>query len=394
MGAEPARTGPAPDSAGQPGEVADGTAPDPQRQLVLGLVASPGLTQDVALHLASALPDRLRARFPGTEWRVEVRSEVLAGAPGVDLVQLARQQLLEQGWQFAVCLTDLPLSVGRRPATAHASLALGIGVVSVPALGAVAVDERALDAVLRIVDMLLGGHAPLRESATGENRRRMRLRVRRRLHEIHELSSPVGRLDVPAQDTVRFVTATGQGNLRLLVGMVRANRPWRVVVSLSRAVVGALGAGAFGLTSPPVWWIADALHGPRVAVMALSSVLALSLTLIVSHRLLERSPSRDARARVSLINVSTVLTVVIGVVTLFVGLLSITVACGTAFIPAEVLQRQLQHPVSVRNYLGIGWVVSSLATLGGALGAALESDVTVREAAFGYRPTERSSPQQ
>jgi hypothetical protein len=362
-------------------------AAEEQRHLVLGLVAAPGLTQDVALHLAAALPDRLRDRFPGTEWRVEVRSEVLAGAAGVDLVQLTREQLLEQGWQLAVCLTDLPLSVGRRPVTAHASLALGVGVVSVPALGPVSVEDRVMDAVLRIVDMLLGGHAP-------DRRPERRTRMRRRLREIQELSSPVGHLDVPAQDTVRFVTATGQGNLRLLLGMVRANRPWRLVVSLSRAVVGALGAGAFGLTSPPVWWIADALDGPRVLVMALSSVLALSLTLIVSHRLLERSPSREARARVTLINVSTVLTVVIGVLTLFVGLLAITVACGTAFIPTGVLQSQLPHPVGVRTYLGIGWVVSSLATLGGALGAALESDVTVREAAFGYRPTERSSPQQ
>jgi hypothetical protein len=365
-------------------------AADQQRHLVLGLVAAPGLAQDVALHLATSLPDRLRARFPRSEWRVEVRSEVLAGATGVDLVQLTREQLLEQGWQLAVCLTDVPLTVGRRPVTAHASLALGVGVVSVPALGPVAVEDRVLEAVLRIVDVLLVGHAPDRRPAERERRRGMR----RRLREIQELSSPVGHLDVPAQDTVRFVTATGQGNLRLLLGMVRANRPWRLVVSLSRAMVGALGVGAFGLTSPPVWWIADALDGPRVLVMVLSSVLALSLTLIVSHRLLERSPSREARARVTLINVSTVLTVVIGVLTLFLGLLAITVACGTAFIPAEVLQSQLHHPVSFRHYLGTGWVVSSLATLGGALGAALESDVTVREAAFGYRPTENGRPQQ
>jgi hypothetical protein len=355
-------------------------------------VAAPGLAQDVALHLAATLPGQLRARFPGPEWRVEVRSEILAGATGVDLVQLTREQLLEQGWQFAVCLTDLPLTVGRRPVTAHASLALGVGVVSVPALGAVAVEDRALDAVLRIVGTLLGRRTTGGQPPDGESRQRARLRwlVRRRLHEIQELSSPVGRLDVPAQDTIRFVTATGQGNVRLLVGMVRANRPWRLVVSLSRAVVGALGAGAFGLTSPPVWWIADALDGWRVVVMALSSVLALSLTLIVSHHLLERSPSREARARVTLINVATVITVAIGVLTLYLGLLAVTFAFGTAFIPSEVLARQVQHPVDARTYLGIAWVVSSLATLGGALGAALESDVTVREAAFGYRPTERS----
>jgi hypothetical protein len=390
---QPERTGAGPGAPGpQAGVEGSPPAPEDQGRLVLGLVAAPGVPQDAAVHLASCLPDRLRARFPGTEWRVDVRTEVLAGAIGVDLIDLTRQQLLEQQWQFAVCLTDLPLTVGRRPVTAHASLTLGVGVVSVPALGALAVEDWALDAVLRIIDMLMSRHLP-DEAGDGSARQRtrLRLRIRRRLHEMQELSSPLGRVDVPAGDTVRFVTATGQGNLRLLLGMVRANRPWRLVVSLSRAMVGALGAGAFGLTSPPIWWIADALEGPRVVVMVLSSITALSLTLIASHHLWERSPAPEARARVMLINLATAITVVLGVLTLYAVLFVITVGCGAAFIPSEVLQRQLGHPPGVRNFLGIGWAVSSLAMLGGALGAALESDLTVRAAAFGYRPTERNA---
>jgi hypothetical protein len=363
-----------------------------QRDLVLGLVTAPGLPQDVAVRLKDRLLDELRARYPGTSWRVESRSEALAKSSGVDLVQLSRKLMLYQGWQLAVCLTDLPLTVGRRPVTAHASRSLGVGVISVAALGALAIQERLLAAMLSVIKVLLQGP----DSGVGvdvERPRRVRAVLPKRLREARQLVTPVGRVDVPADDTVRFVTATGSGNLRQLLGVVRANRPWLLIVSLSRAMVGALGAGAFGLTSPPVWWIADALDAPRVFTMTFGSLLALSLTLIIGHRLWEHSPSPEARRRVNLINLATVLTVAIGLLTLYVGLLAVTITCAVAFIPSDVLARQIQHGVSAGDYLGIGVVVSSLATLGGALGAALESDLTVREAAFGYRATEETDVQ-
>jgi len=46
------------------------------------------------------------------------------------------------------------------------------------------------------------------------------------------------------------------------------------------------------------------------------------------------------------------------------------------------------------GFIALIWLVASLAMVGGALGAGLEADTTVREAAYGYRPdVDPSRPQ-
>jgi len=91
-----------------------------------------------------------------------------------------------------------------------------------------------------------------------------------------------------------------------------------------------------------------------------------------------------------LFNLATALTIAIGVLTLFVALLVINLVSGIALIAPDVLEGQLHREMGPGGYLRLAWLVSALATVGGALGAAVESDVVVREAAYGYRPDERT----
>jgi hypothetical protein len=365
-------------------------AVEAEHHLVIGLIAAPGVPSELAQDLVRRLPPLLEQRSPDVGWEFVVRTEPMAGATAtdVDLVQLTRERMLDEGWQFAICLTDVPLRVGRRPVTAYASASLGVGVVSVPAFGAVRLEDRVRQAVLRLLEGLVSGSGAYTRPADDEHRRRFRIGIR--LRELRELSSPVGRPDIadPDHETFRFVTSAGPGNFRLLLGMVRANRPWRLIIGLSRALVAALGVGAFELTSQPIWQIADAMSWPRLFTLGLFSVAVICFTLVIGHGLWERPRSPAVRERVMLINTATTLTIVLGVLTLFVALLTITTLCDTALLLPPVLQPQLGHNPSFGDYLAVAWVVSSMATIGGALGAVLERDVTVREAAYGYRPTD------
>jgi hypothetical protein len=348
--------------------------------IVIGLLAAVGEAAEVAQRLADQLPDLLRERHPDVEWRVEVRTEPLAGPAGVgvDLVQVARERMLTEGWHLCVCLTDLPLHVGRRPVTAHASVTLGVAVVSVPALGPVAMEQRVRAAVLRLVEGVLGSGGD-RSRERGGKRRRVEARL-------EEIASPVGRASVEEGGTVRFVTASVRGNLRLLMGMVRANRPWRLVVGLSRAIVAALGFAVFGLTSPGLWKVMDGTSGLRLLLLSLGAAVGTWVTVIAVHHLWERSPTPAARERVLLINLATTLTIGLGVLTNYLALLVINAVGGVLMLVPNVLEKELHHSVGFGDYVKLALLVTTLALLGGALGAAVESDATVREAAYGYRP--------
>jgi len=354
-----------------------------RRTLLLGLLAAPGLARDLADRLAQELPAILEERFPEVDWRIAVGEDERAGptaGPEVDLVGMARRRMLTEGWDLVICLTDLPLLVRRRPVTVHVSVSHGVGLVSVPALGAVALEHRVREAVLRVVDGLLGDRVSSRRRRRSSHRR---LRMSRRLRA---LAVPVGAADRSDDgETIRFVGDTVRGNVRLLLGMLRANRPWRFSVLLSRLLVAALGAGAFGMVSTGVWRVAAGLGWWRLSALCVAAVLATSASLVVAHGLWERSPSAAARQRVALFNLATALTIVIGVLTLFLALLAICLGCTLSVIAADVLGEEVGHRAELSDYLRVSLVLSMLATIGGALGAALESDEVVREAAYSYR---------
>src|SRR3954451_23935109 len=197
--------------------------------VVLGLVAPSGVPRGLAGEIGAELPGELGGRLGDVNWQVQVGGAERADTtPTTEaLKQSVRRQMQDEGWDLAVGLTDVPLRANRRPVTAHASAMYRVGLLSVPALGARSVARRALRAVLNLVEGLLGEEVGHGDDAGEAGRAR---RMRRRLDE---LRSPLGGSRAERDGTIAFVGATLRGNVRLLVGMIRANRPARVVARLS-----------------------------------------------------------------------------------------------------------------------------------------------------------------
>ncbi len=330
-----------------------------------------GLLPDIA--------DRLAVQLPRARWRVEFVSDRLVEPPTVlsELISAGRRMLLDRGWQLAVCITDIPLQTAWRPVIAHASATHGVAVLSMPALGPVAVRKRAVETIVRLIGQMLGDM--MQTAGTDEPRSPLADRVGRRMREL-------GRRMDEGQHGVGFATRVVTGNIWLLLGMLRANRPWRLALRLTRALVAAFAAGVFALVTTEIWLLAEYLGPLRMTIIALGSVGVTSVTIVIATGLWERSPHPTAREQVVLFNIVTAATVGIGVAVLYAALFVAMLAAALLLVPADLLSIALGSAASVADQVRLAWLATSIATLGGALGAALESHESVREAAYTYQP--------
>ncbi|MEV6596845.1 hypothetical protein AB0M36_08290 [Actinoplanes sp. NPDC051346] len=349
-------------------------------EIVVGLVATPPdhparVTARLCRELAERLADRVGA---DVQWSVQqgwgdVAPRRDSGAEGL-LDDLARRRT-DDGWDVAICLTDLPLHADGVPLVAQTSAQRRVAMVSLPALGLRQLHTvRAVvpDLMSRLLTDTCDQRLPPAEWKPAE--------LASRVTVVHRLAgdNDVGEL--------RYVASPLTGRARLLTGMIRANRPGRALLGLSKLLVGAFGTAAFSLTNSTIWRMSDTLGPLRLTVIMLLGLTALVAWLIIAHDLWEK-PDRQTSAELArLFNLGTVLTLALATAASYVVLLVGTALAAALLIDTSMLQQSLQRPVQATDYLTLAWLISSLATVGGAIGSGMEDEETVRAAAYGYHP--------
>jgi len=350
----------------------------PEADIVLGVIVAPGLAREVTAKIASELAHDLEALDLGVEWRTELAVDRLIAPPAQtrEIIDAARRKLLDEDWDLGVLVTDLPLRVGRRPVSRQVSPTHGIAVVSLPALGALHLAPRLRRTLVKLVGELVGGGGG---QSSGDGAL-ARLRRHWGRGVLQELATDTA--DRPGALRFLFVPEVLFGHLRLLLGMVRANRPWRVAARLYRALLAAVAAGAYGLVTSDIWRISATAGSTRLALASIASISFTSGAVIVAHGLWERAPNRNLRDQVILFNFATAATILIGIATLYLALFLLIFATAELLLSPHALASGLGHSVGTADYARLAWLTASLATVGGALGAGLESDEAVREAAY------------
>ena len=323
------------------------------------------------------------------------------------VIDAGSERMVEEGWNIAICLTDLPIRTDGRPVVATVSTACNVAVLSLPPLGVTLLRQRVREATLQLVNELYEGSPELgrdgeypeddEKGDSGEVRRpgfRAHQLVYRRLTE---LISPIRRITPTNEEDdevdVCFVSPTVRGHVRFLAGIVLANRPWRLFTTMKGTLAAAFATAAYALVMPIIWQMADSLSWVRLLALMVLAVVAMVVWIIVAHHLWERPAAQEeAREQAALYNASTALTLGVAVLFSYAVLFVLVLLAAGIFLESGFLQSNLGHPVGVSDYVRLAWMATSLATVAGALGSGLEDEETVREATYGYRQQRRNAP--
>jgi hypothetical protein len=330
------------------------------------LIADPGAPAKLVDDIADSLADEITQRADASmSWEVATRAE-----PYLPDEQAPIDTIIEsvnpasESAEVVVYVTDLPRRDHTVPIVADISPRHRFALVSIPGVGGAFLLRR-----LREVLLLAIAQITEMPELAGDRPKHLPRKMFR--------------------DGIRYFAPKGMRRLRLLAGMVRANRPWRLVTGLSKVLVGAFASGAIGLVTITIWELSDTMGPWRMAGGTVLSITAMVAWLILDHELWERPDSPTQRDRARLYNAATLVTLLLGVAVLHVALFLMLLATAGLMLPPTLLEKTIGHPITITDYLALAWLTASIATVGGALGSGLEDDDAVRVAAYGVRQRER-----
>ncbi|MBV9484681.1 MAG: hypothetical protein JO246_01335 [Frankiaceae bacterium] len=326
-----------------------GRGPTSKNRTKVGLLADPATPTNVARRMTSLGPPEDDA---GTAWDIEVVSEPFTtGCEDVDTALARLKEHADQHeWDVVIGLTELPLRHGDgRYLLIDADPQRRTAVLSLPALGGFRIHARTRHA--------------LRELVIG----------------LRDASGP--------RDEHRVALSGRSGRWRLLLGMVLANRPWRLVPGLKSALIAALATGAIATINSTVWLLAGTLSWWRLAVATIASIVLVVGWLVIDGELWDRpaDSSAEARERSRLYNNSTLITLTAGVLICYLALYVVNLAWALFVLDPTVMGNYLNASRGYGDVFLLTWFVASAATVGGALGTSLESDEAIRAAAYSKR---------
>lgn len=371
-------------------------------EITVGLIPAPELPEEIISKLLDTLPDTFSQTIEGDiSWKAEMDVDPLTGAAEkvTEIIEEAKTLKHQHGWTYAICLTDLPIFSGNDLVLADANVSAGVAQISLPAFGTMPMKKRIKQTIIQMVSELYYGgleHNPFKMAQKGIGP--LTVKKQRNLFKAllgHFHFSSIRRIEPPEpleNIGVRFIiTPKLNGKLRVLMGMTYANQPWKIMPSFKSVVAIAFATGAYGLIFPTLWKLSVAYDTVRFIGLSLAAIISMIVWIVFSHNLWEPAGDKNKKRLRRLYNGTTFLTLGVAVLIYYIVLYILFLIVVSIFVPPAMFESQtgIDGPTGIHNYFRLAWLVTSVATIAGAIGAGLENDERVRNVTYSYRQKSR-----
>lgn len=412
-------------------------------QITVGLIPSPDLPAQIAGNIKEHLQTGFKQYInTSSSWNVDIVIDPLVGTAEYmnDMINQATSLKHKNDWDYVICLTDLPQFTDNHVVLADVSTSANIAFISIPALGMLSMTRRVLKMIYQTMNdlyhkqdyQLHKGNWSERATCDTDHlatKTRMDRHQNKQLHHsnrklqiytkkeiphfslfpllkikqiyIDETTSTVDREQKEEGHTqqntdnkvdIRYIIASKViGQIMILVGMTYANRPWTALLSFRKVIILAFGTGTYMTIFPSSWDLSIVYTWLRFLILTLIALIAMVIWIILAHQLWE-TPTRKSDERLrKLYNYTTISTLsLITIINYFVlyGLFLLSIAL---FVPPELFQKvtDLAGDPSPAYYFRLTWIITSLGTLAGAIGATSQNEDKVRSVTYSYRQMQR-----
>ncbi|OAK51140.1 hypothetical protein A3K89_12985 [Rhodococcoides kyotonense] len=338
------------------------------RTVTIGIVADEGFASTIASAIGDALPERVPV--DGRVLAIETERSSMALPPtetgSAQLGRWLESVRAHNDYDVVLFLSEIPRRQRSRPVVAELSED-STAALYIPSFGTVSVRRRAVAVALAIVHDFLGTDTTSRPH------------LRRSMARWAPGPGPGG-----AEERI-LLTPGMFGRLRMVLGMIRCNRPWRLVPTLSGALGAASAASAFGVFYASIWQMAAFMSVQRLAAVGITAIAAMSVWLILPNGMWETRKFRTSTTDRWMYNAATLGTVVSGVLCMYAVLFVVVLGSAAIVISPEFLAEQIHRSANFGDYISLAWLAASLGTVAGAVGSAVADRGDILNATYGHR---------
>lgn len=413
----------------------------------VGIIAAPERAAAITTSMMENLPNQLANQInKNIHWEVDEIVDPLTGAAEAaqDILYNATYIKRKKGWDYAVCLTDLPIFYHKDIVAADISFNYKVAQISIPTFGWIPMQKRIEKTIIQLLTELhehftvddpknynsIVTEKQNEQSITYLFKRQFPIMPIRRqenpnisfkseyefinnkLHADRQLDrndTNDSNTKAKEEDTEQAEVAGEQndnnidvrflvyprliGRLRLILGMTFANNPLKIMSSFKNVIAIAFTTGAFALIFPTIWNLSQLFSVYRLSGMMIAAILGLVTWIIIAHHLWEHPSGKNRRNIRRLYNLATTLTLIIDVTTYYLFMFVLFLVACLVLIPIEYFQSIIDNYDDVGSifisYLRIAWTAASISTIVSAIGAGLENEELVRDITYGYRQNRR-----